>query len=184
MSLFLHYHIDKSAIELLNVFSFVFRTLSFLFCIGLSFTLSANAFYKINSTGSELPADAAQWLCVEDKSSGLTWEVKQLSGLQNHQFVATWATTQTYINMINNAELCSFDDWRLPTANELKALSAHKGSNSLINPEYFPLANDHWFWTDSKISSLSNKAWVVRSKFGLLDTKDIQEKHHIRLVRD
>ncbi len=166
------------------MFSFFCRTLLLIIFIGLSFNLKANEFYKINSKGLELPTDATQWLCVEDKTTGLTWEIKQSSGLQNHQFVANWATTQTYINMINNAELCSFDDWRLPTANELKALSTHEGSNTLLNADFFPLANDHWFWTDSKTSSLSNKAWVVRSKYGLIDTKNILEKHHIRLVRD
>ncbi len=163
---------------------FFIRCFLVFICFGFSLSLAAQTLYKLDSQGNLLTADAKQWVCVEDKSTGLTWEVKQLSGLQNYQFVASWATSDIYISMVNQAKLCGFDDWRLPSADDLKALSTHQGGNSLLAIDYFPLAKDHWFWTDSKVSSLSNKAWTVRSTFGLVEAKEVLEKHHIRLVRD
>lgn len=95
--------------------------------------------YRLRTVGQET--------CVEDRATGLTWEVKTLDGKlrdANHRYAwyntdttqnggyagiegqkipelcgnLTKCDTQTYIAALNTAKYCGYSDWRLPTAPE------------------------------------------------------------------
>lgn len=63
------------------------------------------AFAKIGPDGAELPADAAGWACVLDKTTGLLWEakvpgdgIKGNAGLHDADDVFTWYNTDSTAN--------------------------------------------------------------------------------------
>lgn len=115
------------------------------------------SFTKLDITGNELVAQeddyqTTPWHCVHDNVTGLTWEVKHNTGLQNSIHRFTWydtdsltnggnsgaigdsstcggelnsCNTQMYtaaINTLNSTGLCNHSDWRLPTREELRSL--------------------------------------------------------------
>lgn len=115
------------------------------------------SFTKLDSMGTPLAiqSDAytqTPWSCVFDNTTGLTWETKTNTGLQNSIHRFTWydddpisnggysgdegspstcgnelsnCNTQAYIeaiNTLNSSGLCRYTDWRLPTREELRSL--------------------------------------------------------------
>ena len=143
-----------------------------------------SAFTKLDHKGDKLPSSALKWSCVKDRSTGLTWEKKETSGLQNKDFVSTWSNASAFVNIVNAQKLCDLKKWRLPRKDELKAAGRETSGSSQLNPNFFPNTENYWYWTDSKVSSLGQDAWIVMSQFGFIQSKPISEKHHIRLVHD
>ncbi|MDH5218088.1 MAG: DUF1566 domain-containing protein, partial [Gammaproteobacteria bacterium] len=115
------------------------------------------SFSKLDNMGIPIAVQSdtytqTPWSCVFDNTTGLTWETKTNTGLQNtiHRF--TWydddvisnggysgdvgnasscgnelsnCNTQAYIeaiNTLNSSGLCRYTDWRLPTREELRSL--------------------------------------------------------------
>lgn len=114
-------------------------------------------FTKLDSDGKALENQASsysteEWQCVKDETTGLTWEVKTLSGLQRYTHRYTWyepneninggnageigdnilcdelenCNTHAYITTINALNdgngLCGSNKWRLPLREELRSL--------------------------------------------------------------
>jgi len=114
-------------------------------------------FTKLDSNGKALENQAnhystEQWQCVKDEITGLTWEIKTLSGLQQNAHRYTWyepneningghageigdnticdeltnCNTNAYIaaiNALNSGKgLCGINSWRLPLREELRSL--------------------------------------------------------------
>jgi hypothetical protein len=172
------------------------------------------SFTKLDSSGSPLPASATSWTCVRDEVTGLVWEVKtQDGGLRDAANTYTWyntdssanggftgvanggacigsdCDTQSYVQAVNAVGLCGFNDWRMPTAEELSSLldASVTGTNPAIDTNYFPNAQRHPdYWSgEPSLNVLKNVAWRV--SFG--GTFSIWEggadnKLFVRLVRD
>ncbi|MEN9865046.1 MAG: hypothetical protein RL748_636 [Pseudomonadota bacterium] len=107
-------------------------------------------FQKLAIDGTRLALQAGPWQCLADHSTGLVWEVKQAN--EGPQFAASsysWfdgrqgsakggscgkdeagmpfmayqsCDTQDLLNHLNQRKLCGFDDWRLPSAKELRTI--------------------------------------------------------------
>ena len=115
------------------------------------------SFSKLDNMGIALAVQSdaftqTPWSCVFDNTTGLTWETKTNTGLQNRIHRFTWydddaisnggnsgdegnasscgnelsnCNTQAYIaaiNAHNSSGLCRYADWRLPTREELRSL--------------------------------------------------------------
>ena len=141
------------------------------------------------------------WSCVYDNISKLTWEAKTNTGLQNtiHRF--TWynsdelsnggnpgdlgnetscgselsnCNTQAYIsaiNSLNGTGLCQFNDWRLPTREELRSLLNYGKAegDTLIDKNFFPFTSprDHWSSQTAIYADINgSNAWEVHFEGG------------------
>ncbi|MBC3766450.1 DUF1566 domain-containing protein [Neptunicella marina] len=176
-------------------------------------------FTKLDLYGDELPDNATTWRCVRDNVTGLIWEVKQASaGLGFYQHSFSWyqqennggidgalngaasncnlaqCNTTDYVLAVNNAGVCGFYDWRLPSHNELVSI-LHLGKTTapLIDSNYFPFATSGltapvWYWTsepsaDGVSNDESQNAWVVDFATGNDNFINKGSAAHIRLVR-
>ncbi len=174
------------------------------------------SYTKLDNNGTPLSASATSWECVRDEVTGLTWEVKTLDGgLRDATHTYTWyntdtatnggfsgvadggvcsgsaCDTQSYVQAINAIGLCGFNDWRMPTAEELSSLIdiSVLSPNPSIDSRYFPNTQkspDYWSGSPS-LNILGNIAWQVdfspTASFDIWEA-DMSNARHVRLVRD
>ncbi len=111
---------------------------------------------------------------ITDRATGLTW---QKSGSPNYM---NYENAKAYIQELNSKKFAGFNDWRLPTVDELKSLlTQEKQSNNLyINPIFDE--NQSWCWT-SDIRA-SGGAWHVNFNFGYISWYNVSY-NYARAVR-
>jgi len=170
--------------------------------------VTASGYVKIAHSGKALDDTVASWECVEDKSSKLTWEVKQNDGgIRDRDHSYSWLTeiegrregisnggrckgnvscdTNSYAHAMNKQTLCGYSDWRLPTRAELETLVEYRNNpaEATINKQYFPEAIPSWYWTSTENNNREGYAWYVLFRNGVA-LNDLKERpKHIRLVR-
>lgn len=80
-------------------------------------------FVKLGSIGEELSDGATEWVAVQDNDTGLIWEHKAISGLRDQARRLIWAEeTQAYVQLVNQECLAGFNDWHLPSQEELRVI--------------------------------------------------------------
>jgi len=112
---------------------------------------------------------------VPDYATGLMW---QKSGSDK---LLTYKEAQAYIEKLNRQRFAGYNDWRLPTVEELMSLvEPEKQSNGLyINPLFD--AKQKWCWSADKRSPES--AWLVYFHLGLVDRDHLLNVDYVRVVR-
>jgi Protein of unknown function (DUF1566)/Repeat of unknown function (DUF5648) len=106
--------------------------------------------------------------CVEDNITGLVWEGKEVSGTRAGSNTYTnsggGAITDTsgYVAAVNTANLCGFNDWRLPTRQELLNLvDFGRSTIPKLNTTAFPNTSTSSYWTSEVKSTERTQAWGV-----------------------
>jgi len=151
--------------------------------------------------------DSNNLACNHDNVTGLTWEIKADSGLQNKDNTYTWyqengkvnggeaglqhggkcegsaCDTQSYIEAINKMGLCGANDWRLPTKRELLSIVDNSRFKPAIDERLFPMALPTNYWSSSPYPDISTLAWQVYFLYGEASPSKKSEMNHIRLVR-
>jgi hypothetical protein len=103
--------------------------------------------------------------CITDVVTGLTWS----DTVQN---AATWGIAQTLPAAANTAVRCGFNDWRIPTTQELLGLvdAGAAPSTPMMDSSVFTAsAVDHW--SADSLTSDTNQGWLVSFSAGLSATK-------------
>lgn len=126
-------------------------------------------FMKIGPNGELLSSKAEAWTCVLDSTTGLTWEVKTDDGGARDvdNSYTNWGDDRLgdatlYIKDLNEAKLCGFQDWRLPTVTELYGLTyLGKPLSPIIDENWFPNTKDYWYWTETKLYDSQYQAWTI-----------------------
>lgn len=111
---------------------------------------------------------------VSDLSSGLMWQ-QIIPG-----FEMDWLTAQNYCDKLI---LGGYEDWRLPSQDELRTLIHPTAANPVIDTAFFPDTPLEPFWTDTSFPYNSKGAWAVDSKKGRATVWNKQESLHVRAVR-
>ena len=173
----------------------------------MSISLSINAdFLKMSNDAEILKLESSEWSCVLDNKSSLVWEVKSenegiqyalntytwfdgVSGRENGTFSKNcyWGkscNTQSYIEDINEDELCTFSEWRLPTRDELKSIVDYYGeSDILIDLLLFPNTQMDTYWTSMSAKDNPSLAYEIPFFFGGSVVRDKTIDTFVRLVR-
>lgn len=185
---------------------------------GFDFTKVSNAGDPLPPGTLQGPA-AGDWACTLDLVTGLMWEVKvdDPAQLRHRGWTYTWyepagvndggtagaadggacldegrCDSEKFVADVNAAGLCGFDDWRLPTREELRSIMHYGREAPAVDPAYFPDTGIlDFFWTRSPYAGdpgvagdigVRNAAWTFsadgRSGFGYKTTP-----LRIRLVR-
>ena len=143
--------------------------------------------------------------CVKDNITGLIWEGKTASGSRLGTSVYTnydstsraqksggGIPTQAEIDASNNSigyrtsvnasVLCGYNDWRMPTKEELEGILASSGSPR-IDITWFPNTQASWYWSSSPFVGYSDSAWVVDFYDGYVYNGNRYYGYAVRLVR-
>jgi hypothetical protein len=201
---------------------------------------NTKTYTKISNTGVALPDTAKlgsgpnEWACTKDNKTGLIWEVKTADGgirdrrkmyyNYNADFTACpsscnnikygdTANSDGFVNLVNKQNLCGKNDWRIPSAEELKSLvvcsdgeynvmpedkdnGGYSGyicknystvTQPSINSTYFPNTDFEVYfnyWTSSPDKTSKQNAFTVRFNNGSVERGEFRGyPHPIRLVR-
>jgi hypothetical protein len=139
----------------------------------------------LNCTLAELPSynlmDAmgktvtANARCVTIHKSGLTWELKtDDGGIHDRDNVYRWGGIgaektgtifsddwNSLTNAANTEKLCGFDDWRVPTIDELNTLVSNTTTKPAIDTAIFPLTLAAPYWSVSTYQNYPEHAQTV-----------------------
>lgn len=174
------------------------------------------AFERLDETGAAYTGDGvfaqATWSCVQDRNSGLVWEVKSAGpGLRSATSTYSWYAPDNendgrhdyrgtpdggqctgsdcdiaaYVQAVNAQGLCGFDDWRMPTKDEFATISDRRPplKRPTIDTAYFPETQIGEYWTANDYSFKHDAAWAWHFEFS---HDRVDWKHtpkYVRLVR-
>jgi len=141
-------------------------------------------FTKLSNGGAELPASAQpgsglnDWACTRDNVTGLVWQIAAVANL-------AWGGAQALARDANAAGgACGFDDWRLPSAEELEGIVDFRKSSPAIDTTYFPATASAFHWTaEADPSAPSRRARVVNFAGGFVHAIEATQAASARLVR-
>jgi len=154
------------------------------------------SFTKLDGNGNDLPASATQWSCVRDNVTGLVWEVKtDDGGIHDKDNMYRWGGKTTLgsgygtyfsdwdplVDGSNNEGFCGYNDWRVPTRQELHGIVHYGVVDPAIDTNYFPNTPAASFWSAS--SGYANLAWQVGFSNGGSNSHERFAKYRVRLVR-
>jgi hypothetical protein len=128
---------------------------------------------------------AAQTGCVTIPATGLSWELKtDDGGVHDKDNRYRWGGTGTertgaqrnaeqqsgsifyddwnsLVSAANNEKLCGFEDWRVPTIEELKTLVITRSEPPLIDTRLFPLTLAEPYWSVTAYAHYPEHAQTV-----------------------
>jgi hypothetical protein len=174
-----------------------------------AFVAAVKSYTKISATGQKLDPQANQWACVLDNNSGLIWEVKtEDQGLHDKSWIYSWHSpdplsnggymgkqdngqcgnnghlcdTDAFVKAVNDEVYCGFNDWRMPTDEELIGLLQSERRDIAIDMDYFPRTQPGLYWTSS-LADDPRFAWYVSFGKGYHDLNHKDSARYVRLVR-
>lgn len=135
---------------------------------------------------------------VTDHTTGLIWlENANCIGSEYPDFdkdcpvgdgKISWAHAQDFINALNAGQFpkCnggSYNDWRLPTVQELESLVNYDLHHPAMSPDVFSNVISDNYWTATLDASNHNFAWRVRFDHGLVFTEEKSHPFYVWPVR-
>ncbi len=135
---------------------------------------------KVNVEKIRQPTVSGKYLIHANRT--VTDTETQLMWKQNSEAVKyTWDDAMAKFG--NNVHFAGYNDWRMPTIEELKTLFDEKNS-PVINPIAFPNTPSSAFWSISPVANLLKYVWVFNFGSGGSNYGDKNSSHTVRLVRN
>jgi hypothetical protein len=104
---------------------------------------------------------------------GLIWQ----TGFSQNKM--SWSNAKSYCS---NLVLDGYNDWRLPTSNELYYLADRTKHKPAIDTNYFQ-ESGNWYWSSTSYKNGSSRAWGVNFNDGNGNYDSKSSKDYVRCVR-
>ena len=93
--------------------------------------------------------------------------------------------TWDFVRVVNMQGYCGFDDWRLPSRDELMSISDLRKADTppTIDTNYFPFAQAEEYWSSNDYSFQYDAAWVWTFRHGHDRVDWKKSPKFVRLVR-
>ena len=117
---------------------------------------------KIGREGEKLADDARQWAAVVDEKNKLMWAINpsKTADFPNPQEMKKWSEAKQWVDYVNKEKWCGYNDWRLPTIDELKSLLLFKKYKNLyIREDVFKDISQEFYYV---WSSSAPRYWNIR----------------------
>lgn len=149
--------------------------------------------------------------CSLDRITSLMWEVKSNEpGLHDWRNTYSWfypdeshneldyrgmanggncagsdCDTWNFVRAVNKLGYCGFDDWRLPSRDELMSITELRKVDSppTIDTEYFPFTQPEEHWSANDYSFQYDAAWAWSFRYGHDRVDWKKSPKFVRLVR-
>lgn len=145
-------------------------------------TMNTNSpcrFLKIGADGQPLPREATEWSAVHEPARLLMWTAADAVDEDVNHEEALQA-----VAALNERKHAGFDDWRMPTVDELYALADRSRFSPAIDTEFFPTTKNDWYWTSTPLAaSPSDFAWFVDFGYGYVSYGNRGYSGRVRAVR-
>ncbi len=115
---------------------------------------------------------------VTDIETGLMWQQRYDAELS----AMNWKEALAYSE---NLTLAKYENWRLPTREELRSIVDYGGYDPAINTNCFPDTEPSNYWSATASASAENiyNVWCVNFNDGTGTYADDSETHYVRAVR-
>ncbi len=121
---------------------------------------------------------------ITDAGTGLMWEQKTNDeGPNDKDNVYTWEEALSLVASMNNTGYIGYNDWRLPTINELGSLADRTRNGPSINTAYFTNTQPSNYWSSTTSSLYSDDAWRMSFNIGEVLCSKKSNSNHLRAVR-
>ncbi len=112
---------------------------------------------------------------VRDTVTGLEWQQATAPGTY------TWQQALDYVDLLNTDEYLGYDDWRLPTIQELSSIVDSSRINPAIDPIFSAVAS--YYWSSTTYAGNTDYAWCVYFGYGYVSRYYKTYYGYVRAVR-
>jgi hypothetical protein len=132
---------------------------------------------------AKVPSDA-DFRCTRDNVTGLLWEGKAGAGVHDATRTYAYADLAAFVAAVNAENLCGYNDWRLPTPEELSSVvDASVAGGATVDTAFFPNQQAAQYWTGtSRHDGVGADAWFVDFATGTVSTDNKSKTFAARLV--
>ncbi len=113
---------------------------------------------------------------VTDHKTGLTWQQSGSDASMQYKDI------DDYIRKLNRKGLGGYNDWGMPTLEELASLLERQKMNGRYIDPIFD-NNQRWCWSADKYKGSAWSAWFVGFNYGYVDYSVFDDDFYVRLVR-
>jgi len=136
---------------------------------------------KSTETGLHSAANTYSWYAPDAASGELDYRGLEDGGTCDGSVCDTWH----YVLAVNEVGFCGYNDWRMPSKDELFSVSDIRRAKTppTMNTTFFPNAQSAEYWSGHDYSFQYNAAWAWNFELGHDRVDWKKEAKFVRLVR-
>ena len=167
---------------------FIFASLACALCYGVAFGFDLMGFIKDTI---DIESGVAAGFSRDDRREVIKDDIYKLMWQDGEEIYQ--GTYDEAVKYCENLKFAGFDDWHLPTINELLSITDDTRVNPAINKAFKNVAyetNDQgeksysWYWSSTEHAVVSSGAWVVNFGNGNDGWNVVSGRDFVRCVRD